>query len=82
MTRVYDHGYDPNGNRETLAYPNGALTTYTYNTLNRLTNLSTIRQSTTIQSYGFTLGSAGNREVITEGGRYASGRTRTTTCIG
>ena len=65
--RIYDHGYDPNGNRESLAYPNGALTQYTYNTLNRLTDLSTMRQGVTIQSYGFTLGSAGNRTVITEG---------------
>ena len=39
--RIYDHGYDANGNRTTLAQPNGTLTSYAYNTLNRLTTLTT-----------------------------------------
>ncbi len=51
-----------------MAHPNGTVTAYTYNTLNRLTNLATTRPASgqTIQSYGFTLGPAGNRTAITE----------------
>ena len=64
--RVYDHGYDLNGNRTSLAQPNGTLTSYVYNTLNRLTNLSTLSGSNTIQGYALTLGAAGNRERIEE----------------
>jgi RHS repeat-associated protein len=66
--RTYDHDYDQNGNRATLTQPNGAVTAYTYDTLNRLTNLGTTipSLSRTIQSYGFTLGPAGNRTKITE----------------
>ena len=66
--RTYDHGYDPNGNRASLAHPNGAMTAYTYDNLNRLTNLGTTipSLSRTVQSYAFTLGPAGNRTKITE----------------
>ena len=66
--RPYDHGYDPNGNRQSLAHPNGAETAYAYDTLNRLTNLSTNHPSSSrfIQSYAFTLGPAGNRTRIVE----------------
>src|SRR6185436_16694973 len=67
--RVYDHGYDPAGNRKSLAYPNGVTTTYSYDDLNRLRNLTTTHSASgvTIQSYGFTLGPSGNRTKITEG---------------
>jgi RHS repeat-associated protein len=67
--RTYDHGYDPAGNRKSLAYPNGVTTTYNYDDLNRLRNLATTRPATgvTIQSYNFTLGPSGNRTKITEG---------------
>ncbi len=66
--RPYDHGYDPNGNRQSLAHPNGVQTAYAYDTLNRLTNLSTNHPSSSrfIQSYAFTLGPAGNRTRIVE----------------
>jgi RHS repeat-associated protein len=64
--RVYDHGYDLSGNRTSLAQPNGTLTSYAYNTLNRLTSLSTTRDTSTVQSYALTLGPAGNRERIEE----------------
>jgi RHS repeat-associated protein len=67
--RSYDHGYDPAGNRTLLAHPNGAVTAYTYDDLNRLRDLATTHPATgvTVQSYGFTLGSAGNRTKVTEG---------------
>ena len=66
--RPYDHGYDPNGNRQSLVHPNGAETAYIYDTLNRLTNLSTNHPASArfIQSYAFTLGPAGNRTKIVE----------------
>ena len=66
--RAYDHGYDANGNRASLAHPNGAVTAYAYDTLNRLTSLGTTipSLSRTVQSYAFTLGPAGNRTRIVE----------------
>jgi len=62
----YDLDWDPNGNRSALIQPNGTATSYTYDTLNRLTNLTTNGPSGVIQSYDFTLGLAGNRERIDE----------------
>jgi RHS repeat-associated protein len=62
----YDLDWDPNGNRSALSQPNGTDTSYTYDTLNRLTNLMTTGPSGIIQSYDFTLGLAGNRERIDE----------------
>jgi RHS repeat-associated protein len=66
--RVYTHGYDENGNRASLVHPNGVETAYTYDTLNRLTNLATTHPGLlrTIQTYAFTLGPAGNRTRIVE----------------
>ncbi len=60
-------GYDPNGNRESLAFPNSVTTSYTYDPLNRLTDLSTSTNvGEVLQSYAYTLGSAGNRTRIDE----------------
>jgi RHS repeat-associated protein len=69
LNRPYVHGYDADGNRASLAYPNGVQTAYTYDSLNRLSLLSTTHPASgvTIQSYAFTLGAAGNRTQITEG---------------
>jgi RHS repeat-associated protein len=66
--RVYTHGYDPNGNRGSLTHPNGALTAYGYDALNRLTSLTTTHPASDrhIQGYAFTLGPAGNRTRIVE----------------
>ncbi|HLO29547.1 MAG TPA: RHS repeat-associated core domain-containing protein [Anaerolineales bacterium] len=66
QNRVYDDGYDANGNRTSLTYPNGTATDYKYDTLNRLTELTTTGPGGTIQSYKFTLGPAGNRVKIEE----------------
>ena len=62
----YGFDWDPNGNRSSLSQPNGTATSYIYDTLNRLTNLTTNGPSAVIQSYDFTLGLAGNRERIDE----------------
>jgi uncharacterized protein RhaS with RHS repeats len=62
-----DVSIDPNGNRASLVYPNGVETSYLYDDLNRLTNLTTTGPGGThIQSYDFTLGPAGNRTQIIE----------------
>ncbi len=62
----YDFDWDPNGNRDSLSHPNATATSYGYDTLNRLTDLTTTGPSGVIQSYDFTLGLAGNRERIDE----------------
>jgi RHS repeat-associated protein len=65
--KVYDHGYDPNGNRTSMTYPNGVQTTYSYDVLNRLTELrSQTDVGAVVQSYLYTLGVAGNRMKIEE----------------
>ncbi len=66
--RAYSHGYDANGNRSGLAHPNGSVTAYAYDNLNRLTNLATTIPSLSraVQSYAFTLGPSGNRTRIVE----------------
>ncbi len=64
--------YDPNGNRESIAYPNGVTTSYQYNEQNRLTLLEHAAASSTIASYSYTLGPSGNRTNVEE---QPSGRT-------
>jgi RHS repeat-associated protein len=65
--RVYRHGYDANGNRASVVYPNGLSTSYTYDALNRLTDLRTQTSvGFVVASYAYTLGPAGNRTRIVE----------------
>jgi RHS repeat-associated protein len=68
LGRPSTYGYDLNGNRTSLIQPNGTSTTYAYNSLNRLTSLSTTGATGIVQSYVLTLGPAGNRERIEEHG--------------
>jgi RHS repeat-associated protein len=56
------YSYDPASNLATVTYPNGLQSTFTYDTLNRLTALN---------GYSYQLGPAGNRQSATE----PSGRT-------
>ena len=50
--------------------PNGVTHAYSYNTLNRLENLTVTAGPTPIASYAYTLGSTGNRTRVVElGGR-------------
>jgi RHS repeat-associated protein len=66
------YAYDNVGNLQGYLYPNNVKTTYAYNTLNRLTNVS-IGTGSTLASYAYTLGPAGNRTQVTEmGGRQVS----------
>jgi len=55
------------GNRQTVTYPNGTVTSYSYDTLNRLTDIST-KDSTNsvIDSFHYDLYPTGHRHVITE----------------
>lgn len=66
LGRIYTYGYDANGNRASLNQPNGTTTTYAFNALNRLMQLSTQGMQGIIQSYALTLGPAGNRTQIAE----------------
>ena len=59
--------YDAAGNRASVNYPNGSLTSYSYDSLNRLIYLENSRSDTSIiSSYQYTLGAAGNRTRIVE----------------
>ena len=61
--------YDPASNLATVTYPNGVQSTFTYDTLNRLTSLP-ITKTSTIASYTYGLGPAGDRQSLNElGGR-------------
>ncbi|MGH9762798.1 MAG: hypothetical protein ACREAC_18400, partial [Blastocatellia bacterium] len=82
---VTTYSYDVAGNLSGFLYPNSVQTSYTYNTLNRLTNMTVAKvavgggsggsgsggPSTNLASYAYTLGPAGNRTVVQE----LSGRT-------
>lgn len=69
--------YDAVGNRETATYGNGVLTTYTYDRRDRLTDLHTTHNGTTLHRFHYTLDASGLRTqvVATE----ADGTVRTTT---
>ncbi|RLA59831.1 MAG: hypothetical protein DRQ89_13575, partial [Epsilonproteobacteria bacterium] len=68
---VTAYRYDNVGNRSDVTYPNGSVTTYNYDTLNRLVQLVTTKSdSTVVSGYTYTLGSAGNRvQVVEHSGR-------------
>jgi len=69
---VTTYTYDPVGNRSSVSYPNGTVAEYTYDTLNRLTELFNHKANgDTVSWYEYTLGPAGNRVKVTE----HSGRT-------
>jgi RHS repeat-associated protein len=59
------YGYDAVGNLQSFTYPNGVAHTYTYDTLNRLTQLGAAKGSP-LSSYTYTLGAAGNRLTVAE----------------
>src|SRR6516165_2875777 len=78
---VTTYSYDAVGNLSGYTYPNGVATSYTYDTLDRLTQMQSVCGSaaapgcgspgTAISSYAYTLGAAGNRLSVAE----LSGRT-------
>jgi RHS repeat-associated protein len=66
MGRTYTTGYDAAGNRSSLAFPNGVSTAYTYDSLNRLVDLTSVRGGATLLSFAYTLGPAGHRTRVAE----------------
>jgi RHS repeat-associated protein len=60
-SNVFGLGYDNADRRNSLAYPNGVTTAYTFDTLNRLTNLDATIGSGTITQWGYTYDNASNR---------------------
>jgi RHS repeat-associated protein len=68
--------YDAVGNRQTAEYGNGVLTTYTYDRRDRLTDLHTTHNGTTLHRFHYTLDASGLRMQVdaTE----ADGTVRTT----
>ena len=64
---VTTYTYDTVGNRASVAYPNGTVAEYTYDSLNRLTNLLNRKAGgEVISSYAYTLGPTGNRTRVVE----------------
>jgi RHS repeat-associated protein len=64
---VTTYSYDAVGNRESVTYPNGTVTEYTYDSINRLTNLVNRRaDNSVISRYDYTLAPAGNRTRVVE----------------
>lgn len=59
---TFTYGYDPQGRRESLTYPNQIVASYGYDDLQRLTSLSHQSQSTAIAGYGYTHDQVGNRK--------------------
>ncbi len=62
-TNVFGFAYDNANRRTSMTYPNGVNTSYTYDNLNRLTNLAATKTSTStpITNFGYTYDAAGNR---------------------
>ena len=61
------YSYDTVGNLDSYLYPNGVKHAYTYNNLNRLTNVGiTNAVGAPLAGFAYTLGAAGNRLSVTE----------------
>jgi YD repeat-containing protein len=70
---VTNYTYDTVGNLQSYQYPNLITSSYAYNSLNRLTTMTVGTQVSSLASYAYTLGAAGNRTAVTElGGRTAT----------
>lgn len=54
------------GNLQNFSYPNGVTHAYTYDGLNRLTQMGSSKNQTALSNYAYTLGAAGNRTAVTE----------------
>jgi RHS repeat-associated protein len=63
---TYNYTYDLEGRRTRLDLPNGVAVDYTFDTLDRLTDITQRTTSSLLASYGYTLDAAGNRLGVTE----------------
>ncbi len=61
VSETTTYTYDQVGNRSTMALPNGVVTTYLYDSLNRLTNLTHTSGSTLLASYSYQVHPTGRR---------------------
>jgi RHS repeat-associated protein len=68
------YAYDPAGNRTSLTYPNGVVARYTYDALNRLTQLANNTSGgSTLSDFTYAFDAASNRlSVVEQGGRAVS----------
>ena len=60
------YNYDAVGNLQNFVYPNGVTSAYTYDALNRLTQMGSSKNATALSNYAYTLGAAGNRTSVAE----------------
>jgi len=65
------YSYDAVGNLQNFVYPNAVTHAYTYDPLNRLTQMGASKSQSALSNYAYTLGVAGNRTSVAE----LSGRT-------
>ena len=63
---VTTYDYTKVGSRASISLPNGITTSYQYDSLNRLTNLTHKKADTLIASYTYNLLSTGRRSAVTE----------------
>ena len=63
---VSQYGFDAVGNLQTVQLPNNVTNTYTYDSLNRLTNLVSKSAGGTLASFAYKLAAAGNRTNLVE----------------
>lgn len=64
-TRVFNFGYDAADRRTSLSYPNGVVTSYTYDGASRLTRLRASLGATTVTDFSYTYDVVGNRLAVT-----------------
>ena len=74
-TGTTTYAYDAVGNLAGTTYPNGNSSAYTFDALNRLTQVTNSGPSGLISSYTYALGAAGNRLQVVEAGPAATART-------
>ena len=60
------YAYDAVGNLQNFVYPNAVTHAYSYDTLNRLTQMGASANGAAISNYAYTLGLAGNRLAVAE----------------
>ena len=61
---ITTYNYDAVGNLQNFVYPNGVTSAYTYDALNRLTQMGSSRSSTAISNYAYTLGAGGESRLL------------------
>ncbi|MEW6269719.1 MAG: PASTA domain-containing protein [Thermodesulfobacteriota bacterium] len=69
------YAYDPVGKLVSATHPNGITTTYDYDVLDRLVQVTNGGPAGLVSSYTYTLGPAGDRLQVVEAGPATSGRT-------